>query len=101
MIFLEIFATKSQTKEVLQGHIIHLTNSNHNYITEEMERKENFEYKINRRDDGDEYNVFIYLEQFLFLPQSCYLLFYLDIYMHVKSVIIPVYHSLFKLYSII
>ena len=45
---------RNQAKQDLQRHPIGLTDSDHDYIPEETERRVKIEYKRNIRDDGDE-----------------------------------------------
>ena len=45
--------SRNQSKKSLQRHTISLTDYNHDYILEEIERRDKFKYKINIRDDGD------------------------------------------------
>ena len=80
MIFRKIFAIE-KLKTGFMKNPIFLTDSDHDYILEEIEHRDKIGLEINSRDDGDE--DFFVFPIFLFHQSSCYIWFFLHIYMHV------------------
>ena len=46
--------SRNHAKQVLQKHTIFLTESDYNYILEEIEHRDRIELEMHLRDDGDE-----------------------------------------------
>ena len=88
MVFLKNICNIKHVKQDLQKYSIFLNDSNHDYILEETEHRDTFYLEIDLRDDGDEEYFLLVLSYFFFIHRTVIYNFFLNMYMHVTSVII-------------